>query len=283
MYSIDNYIAILEAKNGEKPAISGKIHQIVLGISDEDLDDLMDLSETGEIFTRLVKITGKNKKATKVVSEVNLAIAVANSNKKRAIFPSTENVDISNTIIIYLYPKQLDSLEFLDQGPVLIEAQLKRGDNRSTIGIQVIKSFNKSENKPSVKKEVPKELKPVKAKVPVEPKQEVQPVEDTEASPTEVGINTGQLIGDGSKKVFGANPKKKKTIGTKTKKPARSKGYIKGFDAFVNENIEKSVDLHPEVEKAIEDTTENNVKIDQMKRTKKGEDCKDCDDVDAII
>ena len=206
MYNILQYKKIFEADTSEtQPAISGKKHSILLVITKEDQDTLLDLINNNSaltVFTRPAKIVNKsNPKET--IKEINITLAIADSNNKNAQFPKIESTDASNTLISFLYPKQLANLQYIESDPLFIETNLKKGDPKSSIFL-AIALFQK--DKPvEVKKEEPKE------------KSKEVSFDKVEPTKKEIAVETGEFVG--------ANPRKKEK--------KQKEVVIQSFDDFI--------------------------------------------------
>ena len=271
MYLMANRYRVFEAS---KPlSISGKRHSILLGLSNDRLDELLELLEDNkelELFTCGARIVSKQD-PKKSLKEINLAIAVADSDERGANFPSVTNIDLSNTITLHVYPKQLANLEHIKTEPLYTQTELKKGDPKTAIGV-IFTSWNKPGVKP------PKINDPDEVKVPHAGPTAVEPEPEVDEEPTpDVDIEKEM------KTIVGANPKKK----VKMKSNRSEEKYtLKSFDDFIKEEKEvtATVDIHADVEKADKETKENEAKIKNLKKEKlkKESPCVDCDDEESL-
>lgn len=273
MYSMANrYMYLVEANTSKPLSISGKKHSILVGLSSDRLEELLDILENNkelELFTCGARIVSKQD-PKKSLKEINLAIAIADSNDKTANFPSVTNIDLSNTVTLHVYPKQLANLEYIKTEPLYTQTELKKGDPKTSIGV-IFTTWNQPGVKPPKIKEPEEKVEPKSTPAPKpEPEVKKEPTEDVSLEKE-------------MKTIVGANPKKK----TKMKSNKSEEKYrLKSFDDFIKEEKETTatVDIHTEVEKADSETKENEAKIKNLKKEKlkKESPCLDCDDEDSI-
>jgi len=210
MYHFINYSKLFEDAESTQPMqtqqLTGKNSRIVLTLSDQDQDELGDLLTNNNdlvLFTRPAQIVDKANPDTKL-GEINVALAIANSDAKDAQFPDSSSVDLTKTLVLPFFPKQLNIAQL--PSPVTIPVQVNPTTtvDLSIVGVATQQSAQQTTEEPQMAattpEETPEELNKIAA--------------------------TGDMIGADVK--VGMNPSVEKN-------ESRMKSEIKSFDAFIGE------------------------------------------------
>ncbi len=206
----------------ESDKLSFKNSQIVLTLSNEDLDELADLSEIGTDktpFIRPAQLVDK-KDPNKVISDIMVAILVAESDEKTAKFPELATVE-KDTQVIRLYPKQLAGLDTLDQGSNLtMPVQIISNDPKSVLNFTITQVGTETPETEPEQTEPEAEPEIVVPTPETEPEQ-TEPTAEEEYGEPEEELSQEQLDAIETGTLIGANP--------------RNESAVKSFDAFVSE------------------------------------------------
>lgn len=217
MYKFIDFKKIFEAEETATPIetvtptaqvqpLSGKTADILLTLSEQDQDELNDLLENNsslKLFTRPAQLVDKAD-STKKLGEVNLVFAIANSNDKGAQFPDVAGVDLQKSLVFNVYPKQIN-IAGIDGGSVTLPLNVKADDPKSAVNIIMIAAQEQSTASAT-------DDEPV----------EYASTTETEPTPEEIALSTGEMVGSNPKKYESNMPK-----------------AIKNFDQFVGESKKK--------------------------------------------
>lgn len=221
MYKFIDFKKIFEAEETATPietvtpvqqpqALSGKNADILLTLSEQDQDELNDLLENNsslKLFTRPAQVVDKTD-STKKLGEINLIFAIANSKEKNAQFPvipELSDEEKRKTQIFKLYKEQIH-IDELNSGPVTVSLKTKPDDDKSAVNIIIVAA-----------KEQPTATQTADTE-PVAPANAAE----TEPTPEEIALSTGEMVGSNPKKYESNMPK-----------------AIKNFDQFVGESKKK--------------------------------------------
>lgn len=173
MYHFINYGKLFEDAESTQPVqtqqLTGKNSRIILTLSDQDQDELGDLLTNNndlQLFTRPAQIVDKANPDTKL-GEINVALAIANSDAKDAQFPDSSSVDMAKTLVLPFFPKQLNIAQL--PSPVTIPVQVNPTTTveLSIVGVATQQTAQQTTEEPqmavSAPKETPEELNKIVA------------------------------------------------------------------------------------------------------------------------
>jgi hypothetical protein len=173
MYHFINYGKLFEDAESTQPVqtqqLTGKNSRIILTLSDQDQDELGDLLTNNndlQLFTRPAQIVDKANPDTKL-GEINVALAIANSDAKDAQFPDSSSVDMAKTLVLPFFPKQLNIAQL--PSPVTIPVQVNPTTTveLSIVGVATQQTTQQTTEEPqmavSAPEETPEELNKIVA------------------------------------------------------------------------------------------------------------------------
>lgn len=195
MYRYINYRELSEQV--EQPAQAQtnlKNSAILLSLTDQDHDKLVDLSrsqsgKTKEAFIRPAELVN-DKNPKEVRGNITVAILVADTDARDAVFPEPP-AEKADQLTLQFYPKQLEGIGNVDQGPVTLPVRVVKDDPKSAINMILTLA---GPDKEKTQEEAPpkeKEVSPEKKKV-------AAPVPDER---TQAALKTGELTPNESKTV----------------------------------------------------------------------------------
>lgn len=204
MYRYINYGELFEqAAQPAQAQNSLKNSAILLSLSEQDHDALVDLSrsqpgKTKEPFIRPAELVN-DKNPEEVRGNITVVLLVADSDNRDAIFPEPP-AEKPDQLVLQFYPKQLDGVDNIDQGPITLPVRVIKDDPKSAINMIIAMAAPKQGDTPDR----------------VAASQSAKPTEDVEPAPveTETALKTGELVPNESK-------------------------VIKSFDSFVSEGKNK--------------------------------------------
>lgn len=194
MYRYINYGELFEQAAQPVQAQNNlKNSAILLSLSDQDHDKLVDLSrsqsgKTKEAFIRPAELVN-DKNPEEVRGNVTVVMLVADSDDRDAVFPDPP-AEKADQLILQFYPKQLEGIGNIDQGPVTLPVRVVKDDPKSAINMIIaLADSNKEAQEEEPKKEAPVTPEKTEATAP-------QPDENAEAA-----LKTGELTPNESKTV----------------------------------------------------------------------------------
>ena len=204
MYRYINYRELFEQAAQPTQAQNNlKNSAILLSLSEQDHDALVDLSrpqpgKTKEPFIRPAELVN-DKNPEEVRGNITVVLLVADSDNRDAIFPEPP-AEKPDQLVLQFYPKQLDGVDDIDQGPITLPVRVIKDDPKSAVNMIIVLAAPKQGDTPDK----------------VAASQPPKPTEDAEPAPvdTETALKTGELV------------------------PNESKA-IKSFDSFVSEGKNK--------------------------------------------